>query len=122
MSFLLLSLSLSFLFFNNSGGIDAVDDLNADMMDNMDMANEISEAMGASMGDEFDDDEIAAELEELEADLMEEDMLKDDPTPSSAVNLPMVPSNVLPDPMVQDDPMMVDEDADALAQLEAEMA
>ena len=47
------SLSLSFLFFNNSGGIDAVDDLNADMMDNMDMANEISEAMGASMGDEF---------------------------------------------------------------------
>ena len=30
-----------------------MDDLNADMMDNMDMANEISEAMGASMGDEF---------------------------------------------------------------------
>ena len=119
----LVIMLVSILSIKYSGGVDAIDDLQADMQENMDMVNEISEVMGQSMGEEFDDDDIAAELEELEADLMEEDMMKDDPTPSTAsnVHLPDVPSDRLPDPMVQDDPM-ADEDADALAQLEMEMA
>jgi len=105
---------------NSVGGIDAIEELNEDMTEHMDMANEISDIMGQQMGDEFDEDELDAELEDLEAEVMEEEMMKQsEPAASHSSEEPFSL------PAVPDDPLNMnteDEDADALAQLEAEMA
>ena len=53
-------------------GIDGIEELNDKSV--MDMANEISDIMGQQMGDEFDEDELDAELEDSEAEVMAEDM------------------------------------------------
>ena len=73
------------------------------------------------MGDGVDEDELEAECADLEAELMEEDMMKNDEAnqqhEEEDILLPVVPSNDLGRAAVEED-----EDADALAQLEAEMA
>ena len=90
----------------------------------MDTANEISDIMGQQMGDEFDEDELDAELEDLEQEVMEEEMMKQSEPTATHVEpftMPPVPNynpvHNQPEPLVTED-----EDADALAQLEAEMA
>jgi len=105
---------------NSVGGIDAIEELNEDMQEHMDTANEISDIMGQTMGDEFDDEELENELDDLEAEVMEEEMMKqNDEVAQDPFTLPVVPD----DPINQPTPMVTEEDdADALAQLEAEMA
>ena len=86
----------------------------------MDQAAEISELLGQEMGDGEDEDELEAEFADLEAELMEEDMMKNDEGEQQQQQqdmfLPVVPDNDLAPAAMED------EDADALAQLEAEMA
>ena len=93
-------------------------ELNEDMTEHMNMG--ISDILGQQMGDEFDEDELDAELEDLEAEVMEEEMMKQsEPAASHSSEEPFSL------PAVPDDPLNMnteDEDADALAQLEAEMA
>ena len=103
-----------------SGGIDAIEEINEDMQEHMDTANEISDIMGQTMGDEFDDEELENELDDLEAEVMEEEMMKqNDEVAQDPFTLPVVPD----DPINQPTPMVTEEDdADALAQLKAEMA
>ena len=90
------------------------------MQEHMDTANEISDIMGQTMGDEFDDEELENELDDLEAEVMEEEMMKqNDELAQDPFTLPVAPD----DPINQPTPMVTEEDdADALAQLEAEMA
>merc|ERR1712196_97490 len=103
------------------GGIDQIEEMHEDMQEQMDQAAEISELLGQEMGDGVDEDELEAEFADLEAELMEEDMMKNDEADQQSnqedILLPVVPSNELGPAAVEDD-----EDADALAQLEAEMA
>ena len=89
------------------------------MQEHMDQAAEISELLGQEMGDGVDEDELEAEFADLEAELMEEDMMKNDDAVQQQDDmfLPAVPDNDLAPAAVEND-----EDADALAQLEAEMA
>ena len=62
--------------------IDEVDDLYDDMEDLMDDASEINEIMGRNMGnmDEIDDDELEAELDGLDDDLLDD--LENDEAPN----------------------------------------
>ena len=91
------------------------------MQENMDQAAEISELLGQPMGDEADEDELMDELNELEAEVMEEQMMKQsEPAaadPSAAYSLPSVPDTA-PMPSAP----TAEDDEDALAALEAEMA
>ena len=86
----------------------------------MDQASEISDLLGQEMGDGVDEDELEAEFNDLEAELLEESMMKTGEEEEDAFVLPAAPENELT-PSHQD-PVEEDEDADALAQLEAEMA
>ena len=95
---------------------DVMDDLN----EQMNMGQEVQELLGTAIGgDTVDDDELLGELDDLEAEVMEEEMMSgvnakqqvsQEPVPHE---MPEVPSAV---PTAE----MADEEA-ALAQLEAEM-
>jgi len=78
------------------GGVDKVDDIMADIEESNMIAGEISEAISRPMGivDDFDDDDLLAELEDLEQEEMDNQMVNVNPTPQ--MNLPTVPSNNLP--------------------------
>lgn len=69
--------------------IDKIDDLMLDITEQQDVAREISDAISRPFGDTFDEDELLAELEELEQEQLEEDM-------KSMGRLPSVPSSKLP--------------------------
>ncbi|XP_061429222.1 charged multivesicular body protein 4b-like [Lethenteron reissneri] len=73
--------------------IDKVDDLMADITDQQDLAQEISDAISKPMGmsDDYDEDELMAELEEMEQEELDKELLTvgDD-------ELPSVPSQSLP--------------------------
>ncbi|XP_008301118.1 charged multivesicular body protein 4c [Stegastes partitus] len=69
--------------------VDKIDDLMADITEQQDVAQEISEAISRPFGETFDEDELLAELEELEQQEMEENM-------KSMGGLPSVPSAKLP--------------------------
>ena len=103
-----------------SGGIDNIEELHEDIQEHMDQASEISELLGQEMGDGVDEDELEAEFNDLEAELMEESMMKTEEEDADPFVLPAAPENELT-PSHQD-AVEDDEDADALAQLEAEMA
>ncbi|EIE77900.1 hypothetical protein RO3G_02604 [Rhizopus delemar RA 99-880] len=70
--------------------IDKVDATMDDIRDQMDIANEISEAISrpVGVGDDLDEDELLNELEELEQEELDAKMLE---TPSPAVSAPNVP-------------------------------
>lgn len=70
--------------------LNKIDDLMQDITDQQNVAQEISEAISnrAGFGDEFDEDELMAELEELEQEEMNKRM--------ADVRLPSVPSTSLP--------------------------
>lgn len=68
--------------------IDKIDDLMGDITEQQDVAREISEAISRSTGEEFDEDELMAELAELEQEDLEESM-------NSMGGLPSVPSSKL---------------------------
>mmetsp|Transcript_19785 Transcript_19785/g.30073 ORF Transcript_19785/g.30073 Transcript_19785/m.30073 type:complete len:180 (+) Transcript_19785:301-840(+) len=73
-------------------GLDKVDDVMDEIREEMDMANEVSTAMGQQVDPiVMDDDELLAELNDLESADLEAELLK--PTPSLA--LPEAPNSRL---------------------------
>jgi len=98
----------------NDVGIEKVDDLMDDIREEMEMANEISEAISAPV-DPFaeDEDDLLAELEQMGADDLEAELLKA-PVAKNEVLLPDVPDQKLPD--------LNDAEAEEMRKLEAELA
>ncbi|XP_020515684.2 charged multivesicular body protein 4c [Labrus bergylta] len=69
--------------------LDKIDDLMQDITEQQDVAQEISNAISGPFGETFDEDELLAELEELEQQELEDNM-------KSMGGLPSVPSIKLP--------------------------
>ena len=91
-------------------GIDKVDDMMDDIKNEMEMANEINDAIAQPVDSMLaDDDELLAELNELEASDLEAELLA---PPTPGLSLPSVPNSKLP----------ANKEADDLKQLEAELA
>jgi len=99
----------------NEDEIDKVDDVMEDLNEQMDMIQEMNEAMSQPIGADIDEDELDAELAELE-DLEADELLHDLPTTSQR-NV----ANVMPDaPNSAIKPAAQDEE-DELAELESMM-
>ena len=92
-----------------------------DLQENMDMGEEISNALGQQMGDTVDDDELLGELDDMEKELMEEEMMKpgvvEENNVVDQINMPNVPNEK---PKVEDNNLDEDEEA-AFNNLMAEM-
>ena len=96
--------------------IDRVDDLMDDIKEEMEMADEISNALAQPVDPLMaDEDDLLAELAELQAEDVEEQLLQ--PAKGEEIVLPDVPSNQLPAI-----PNATKEEEDELKQLEAELA
>jgi len=94
--------------------IDEVDDTMDEIREQMDIANEINDAISQPLGGEvLDDDDLLAELEDLEQESLDEQLLG---TKAPSVIVPSVPSKV----PVAKKPVINEEDE--LAALEASMA
>ncbi|XP_051964604.1 charged multivesicular body protein 4c [Xyrauchen texanus] len=96
--------------------IDKVDDLMQDITEQQELAQEISDAISrpVGFGEEFDEDELIAELEELEQEEMDNKMLEISGTED--IPLPSVPSNILPKKTAQ---KKREEDEDEMEDLKA---
>ncbi|KAM3620734.1 uncharacterized protein V6R79_001304 [Siganus canaliculatus] len=96
--------------------IDKVDDLMADITEQQEVAQEISDVISRPMGigDDFDEDELMAELEELEQEELDKNLLE--VTGADDVPLPSVPSTSLPSAPAK---KKEEEDEDDMADLEA---
>lgn len=94
--------------------IDKVDDLMADITEQQEVAQEISDVISRPIGfgQEFDEDELLAELEELEQEELDKNLLEIEGTE----DLPSVPSTSLPSKPVK---KKEEEDEDDMADLEA---
>lgn len=81
---------------NKELDIDYIEKMQDDMMDMMDMAGEINEAMGRSYAipDDVDETDLMAELDALEADLTVEDAGKEGPSylQEPELDLPAAPT------------------------------
>ncbi|GIL51288.1 hypothetical protein Vafri_7315 [Volvox africanus] len=81
---------------NKELDISYIENMQDEMFDMMDMANEINEAMGRSYAipDDVDESDLMAELDALEADLAVEDAGKEGPSylQEPDLDLPAVPS------------------------------
>jgi len=96
--------------------IDQVDDIMDDIREQMDIANEINEAISQPLGGEIlDEDELLGELEGLEQESLDEQLLGLGATKEPLAKLPSAPQKA----PAKKQP--VDEDAE-LAALEASMA
>ena len=93
------------------GGIDAVEELQDDMQDLQDDANDISEILTRTTDNDFDDDDLLEELNQLQ---LEEDLTDDQ---EDFIGLPEVPNT----PLKQPKTVSIEEHNDELAALEAEM-
>ena len=94
-------------------GIDKVDDIMDAIKEEMEMANEINNAIGQSVDPMLaDDDELLAELNALEANDLESELLA--PPTSNSYSLPTVPNKKLPS--------LAKQEEDDLKKLEAELA
>ncbi|XP_010901229.1 charged multivesicular body protein 4b [Esox lucius] len=97
--------------------IDKVDDLMQDITEQQELAQEISDAISkpVGFGEEFDEDDLLAELEELEQEELDNNLLEIAGTEN--VPLPNVPSTSLPaKPAVH---KKQEEDEDDMKDLEA---
>ncbi|XP_019716062.1 charged multivesicular body protein 4b-like [Hippocampus comes] len=76
--------------------VDSVDDLMSDIMEQQELAQEITDVISnpISFGDQVDEDELMAELEELEQEELDRNLLDVEGTPD--VTLPSVPATSLP--------------------------
>jgi len=64
--------------------VDNVEEMMEDIKENIDMADEIGEAMGRSLGnEEYDDEDLEKELEDLQNEEMEAEMLKAPEVPAN---------------------------------------
>ncbi|KAG5490277.1 hypothetical protein JKF63_00397 [Porcisia hertigi] len=102
---------------NKQMNADKIEDNMDDLMEEMDKANQVSEALRQPLdGNLVDEDDLMNELEmELDAMGLEEAQAVDTKLP----DMPAVPSQKLPEKRV---PTKSQEDEDALAALEAELA
>lgn len=94
--------------------IDKVDELMADITEQQEVAQQISDAISrpVGFGDDVDEDELLEELEELEQEELAQELLNvGDKEEESPVKLPSVPSARLPTAP------KADEDEEALKQL-----
>ncbi|XP_056294045.1 charged multivesicular body protein 4b [Pseudoliparis swirei] len=96
--------------------IDKVDDLMADITEQQEVAQEISDVISRPIGfgDEFDEDDLMAELEELEQEELDKNLLEIQG--AEDVPLPSVPSTSLPSRPAK---KKEEEDEDDMADLEA---
>ncbi|KAF3690306.1 Charged multivesicular body protein 4b Chromatin-modifying protein 4b [Channa argus] len=94
--------------------IDKVDDLMAEITDQQELAQEISDVISrpVGFGEEYDEDELLAELEELEQEELDKNLLEIE----GDVPLPSVPSTSLPSRPAK---KKEEEDEDDMADLEA---
>ncbi|KAK2861630.1 hypothetical protein Q5P01_001163 [Channa striata] len=94
--------------------IDKVDDLMAEITDQQELAQEISDVISrpVAFGEDYDEDELMAELEELEQEELDKNLLEIE----GDVPLPSVPSTSLPSRPVK---KKEEEDEDDMADLEA---
>lgn len=76
--------------------VDDVHDMMDDISEQTELANEISDAISTSVGfgNDIDEDELEAELEELEQEELDENMLS---ISTPAPELPSVPDTELPE-------------------------
>jgi charged multivesicular body protein 4 len=96
----------------NDVGIEAVDNIMDEIKEEMDMAQEINSAIAQPVDPLLaDEDELLAELNELETMDLEAELLKPAPTP---ISLPTVPASKLPS--------LAKSEEDDLRKLEAELA
>ena len=96
--------------------IEKVDDLMDEIKEEMEMADEISNALAQPVDPLLtDEDDLLAELQELEAEDVEEQLLQ--PAKKEEVNLPAVPGHELPAI-----PNATKEEEAELKALEAELA
>mmetsp|Transcript_20512 Transcript_20512/g.29289 ORF Transcript_20512/g.29289 Transcript_20512/m.29289 type:complete len:229 (+) Transcript_20512:33-719(+) len=100
--------------------IEKVDDMMDDIREEMEIAQEISNAIAqpVDIGMPMDDDELLAELEELEVKDAEQKMLKK-PAAAADLGLPAVPTTMLPEKKKTTQEL---EEEAALKELEAMMA
>ncbi|KAG7229546.1 hypothetical protein INR49_004482 [Caranx melampygus] len=96
--------------------IDKVDDLMADINEQQELAQEISDVISrpVGFGEDYDEDELMAELEELEQEELDKNLLEIEGTED--VPLPSVPSTSLPSRPTK---KKEEEDEDDMADLEA---
>lgn len=96
--------------------IDKVDDLMAEITEQQEVAQEISDVISrpVGFGEDYDEDELMAELEELEQEELDKNLLEIGGTED--VSLPSVPSTSLP---ARPAKKKVEEDEDDMADLEA---
>ncbi|XP_076869862.1 charged multivesicular body protein 4b [Brachyhypopomus gauderio] len=97
--------------------IDKVDELMQDITEQQELAQEISDAISkpVGFGEEFDEDELLAELEELEQEELDKNLLEIGSTEN--VPLPNVPSTSLPARPAKH--QKAEEDEDDMKDLEA---
>lgn len=101
---------------------DTVADLMDDINEEMEQANEISEAISAPANDVLDDDDLLNELNDLEEQELESQLLEAPAIPAThtpALDLPAVPTTALSEPAQEEEE---DPDLKALRELEASMA
>ena len=98
--------------------IEKVDDLMDDIKEENELAEEISNAL-AQLVDPFmaDEDELLAELNELEAEGVEEELLRPTKKAEEQISFPQVPTTTMPS--IKN---ATKEEEDELKQLEAEWA
>ncbi|XP_029357877.1 charged multivesicular body protein 4b [Echeneis naucrates] len=96
--------------------IDKVDDLMAEITEQQEVAQEISDVISRPIGfgEEYDEDDLLAELEELEQEELDKSLLEVEGTED--VPLPSVPSTSLPSRPAK---KKEEEDEDDMADLEA---
>ena len=100
----------------NQTNIEQVDDLMDDIKEEMEMAEEVSNALAQPVDPLMaDEDDLLAELHQLEAEDVEEQLLQ--PAKKADISLPAVPNSELPAI-----PNATKEEEDELKQLEAELA
>ncbi|GMI21205.1 hypothetical protein TeGR_g3204 [Tetraparma gracilis] len=101
--------------------VDNVDEMMDDIREEMEQANEISQAIGQPVdGAEFDEDELLSELNELEENDLEEAMLSK--PGAAALDMPAYALPSAPAGGLQAKGVEEDEDEKALRELEASLA
>jgi charged multivesicular body protein 4 len=99
----------------NDVGIEQVDDVMDEIKEEMEMAQEINDAIAQPVDPLMaDEDDLLAELNELETADLEAELLKPPPTAEASLSLPDAPKNELP--------ALAKKEEDDLKALEAELA
>jgi charged multivesicular body protein 4 len=100
----------------NETNIEKVDDVMDEIKEEMEMAQEVNEAIAQPIDPLMmaDEDDLLAELNELETADLEAELLKPPPSAESSLSLPSVPDTKLP--------ALAKKEEDDLKALEAELA